>query len=59
MKRRRQHSRKYYAAEMTSEKTSAEILSLLDDAAHQPRRVISDEDYEKIYWQAHNLLKGE
>lgn len=58
-KRRKQHSLRYYAAEITQEKSEDEILSLLDDAAHQPLRVISQRDYEKIYWQAHDLLKGE
>lgn len=38
-----------------------EILELVDDAAHQPRSIISDKDYEKIYWRAQALLakKGE
>lgn len=58
-KRRKQHSLRYYVAELPAAETSDKILSLLDDAAHQPKRVISDKDYEKIYWQAHALLKGE
>lgn len=58
-KRRKQHRLRYYVAKLPAAETSDKILSLLDDAAHQPKRVISDKDYEKIYWRAHDLLKGE
>jgi hypothetical protein len=43
--------------ELTEDKSLREILNLMDDAAHQPPKVISDDDYEKIYWRAQELLE--
>lgn len=56
-KRRKQHRLAYYLAELTEDKSLREIINLRVDAAHQPRSVISDNDYERIYWRAHELLE--
>ena len=55
-KRRRQHRPSYYLTQLPEAQSAREVLDLLSDAAHQPKRLVTDEDYERIYWQAHSLL---
>lgn len=60
-RKRRQHRPSFYDRMLGEAVYTREILELVDDAAHQPRSIISDKDYEKIYWRAQALLakKGE
>lgn len=56
-KRRKQHRLSYYLAELANTTDPRRIEELVDDAAHQPPRVLSNEDYERVYWLAHDLRK--
>ena len=60
-KRRPQHRLAYYMSMLPTAETDRQILDLVMDAAKQPKRILSDADYEQIYWRAHGLLdkKGE
>lgn len=48
-----------YEALMSKTTDSEKINELLDEAASCPKRLLSDADYEKLYWYAQDLLKGE
>lgn len=49
--RRKQHRLAYYITAIhESEDDPDKLMELLDDAAKQPKKVIGDEDYERIFW---------
>lgn len=47
----------YYRKELNKNPDRATVLSLISEAAHQPKRLISDDEYTELYWQAIHLLK--
>lgn len=57
-KRRKQHCLAYYLRELNAATDWRVITDLVDDAAHQPKRVIDDKAYETIFWLAQDKLKG-
>lgn len=60
-KRRPQHRPSYYERELPKADSIGAVVDLLNEAARQPKRIISDKEYERIFWQAQALLdaKGE
>lgn len=56
-KRRPQHRPVYYRKELSKSPDAQTTLSLISEAAHQPKRILSDEEYTALYWQAIDLLK--
>ena len=56
-KRRPQHRPSYYKKQFGLNPDEKTIISLISEAAHQPKRLISDEEYTELYWQAHDLLE--
>ncbi len=55
-KRRPQHRPSYYVKKLNERPDERTIINLIDEAAHQPKRLISDEEYTQLYWQARALL---
>ena len=55
-KRRPQHRPIYYTRKLDERPDERTILELVREAALQPKRLISDEEYTSIYWQARALL---
>lgn len=56
-RRRPQHRASYYRQALARAPDKSTIRSLLSEAARQPLRLVSDGEYEELYWQAHDLLK--
>ena len=56
-KRRPQHRPVYCRKELSKNPDRATVLSLMSEAAKQPKRLISDDEYTELYWQAIHLLK--
>lgn len=57
-KRRAQHNAKYYLRKMLEAQELAVVDMLLFEAALQPRKVLPDTEYEKIYWLAQAKLQA-
>ena len=57
-KRRPLHNAKYYLRKMLEAKELAVVDMLLFEAALQPRKVLSDTEYEKIYWLAQSKFQA-
>lgn len=49
-RRRKQHRAKYYRQAIPAAATLDEVLDLVEDAAKQPRSVLSDTEYTEIFW---------
>ena len=59
-KRRPQHRPIYYKKKFAEHPDQKAALDLISEAARQPKRLISDEEYTELYWQAQALIqKGE
>lgn len=59
MKKREQHSRAYYQEKILQTTDFDTINRLLDEAANQPEKIISHEDFVELYWLANDILRGE
>ena len=59
MPRRQQHTLSYYLEEIGKTADYYRINMLLDEAANQPEKILSHEDFIRIYWLAHDILRGE
>ena len=55
-KRRPQHRTVYYLRKLSEDPGFKTVLALRSEAAKQSKRLISDEEFEKIFWQAQALL---
>lgn len=59
MKKREQHSRTYYEEKILQTTDFDTINRLLDEAAQQPEKIITRDDFVKLYWLANDILRGE
>ncbi len=55
---RKHHQLPYYEEILSVTFEPSKIFALLEDAAHQPVRILSQQDFEKLYWLAQDNLKG-
>jgi hypothetical protein len=58
-KRKEHHRLPFYEEVLTRITEPRKLQELLDDAASQPEKFISEEDYEKLYWRVHAITRGE
>ena len=59
MKKTEQHSRTYYEEKIRQTTDFDTINRLLNEAAKQPEKIITRDDFVKLYWLANDILRGE